>query len=30
MGDDQFNKVELNLATEGFYGTLSKIRVKLD
>jgi hypothetical protein len=30
MGDDQFNKVELNLTTEGFCGTLSKIRVKLD
>jgi hypothetical protein len=30
MGGDQFNKVELNLATEDFGGTLSQIRVKLD
>jgi hypothetical protein len=25
MGDDQFNKVELNLTTEDFCGTLSKL-----
>jgi hypothetical protein len=30
MGNDQFNKVELNLATEDFGGTLSPIRVELD
>jgi hypothetical protein len=25
MGGDQFNKVELNLTTEGFCGTLSNL-----
>jgi hypothetical protein len=25
MGDDQFNKVELNLTTEDFCGTLSNL-----